>query len=93
MRNKFVSWNGHFDYIEDLIERENTFTMEEFAASVNEFLEFRRYDILEGKGTTSRQAALKRAEEEYDAFNKTQNIISDFDKEVQRMLVKGSGEQ
>ena len=84
---------GYFDYIEDLIERENTFTMEEFAASVNEFLEFRRYDILEGKGTISRQAALKRAEEEYDAFNKTQNIISDFDKEVQRMLVKGSGEQ
>ncbi|MCI6855494.1 MAG: virulence RhuM family protein [Firmicutes bacterium] len=84
---------GYFDYIEDLIERENTFTMEEFAASVNEFLEFRRYDILEGKGTISRQAALKRAEEEYDAFNKTQNIISDFDKEVQRMLVKGSGKQ
>ena len=84
---------GYFDYIEDLIERENTFTMEEFAASVNEFLEFRRYDILEGKGTISRQAALKRAEEEYDAFNKTQNIISDFDKEVQRMLVKCSGEQ
>ena len=84
---------GYFDYIEDLIERENTFTMEEFAASVNEFLEFRRYDILEGKGTISRQAALKRAEEEYDAFNKTQNIISDFDKEGQRMLVKGSGEQ
>ena len=84
---------GYFDYIEDLIERENIFTMEEFAASVNEFLEFRRYDILEGKGTISRQAALKRAEEEYDAFNKTQNIISDFDKEVQRMLVKGSGEQ
>lgn len=84
---------GYFDYIEDLIERENTFTMEEFAASVNEFLEFRRYDILEGKGTISRQAALKRAEEEYDTFNKTQNIISDFDKEVQRMLVKGSGEQ
>ncbi|MGN0735959.1 MAG: virulence RhuM family protein [Anaerovoracaceae bacterium] len=84
---------GYFDYIEDLIERENTFTMEEFAASVNEFLEFRRYDILEGKGTISRQAALKRAEEEYDAFNKTQNIISDFDKEVQKMLVKGSGKQ
>lgn len=84
---------GYFDYIEDLIERENTFTMEEFAASVNEFLEFRRYDILEGKGTISRKAALKRAEEEYDAFNKTQNIISDFDKEVQKMLVKGSGEQ
>lgn len=37
---------GYFDYIEDLIERENVFTMEEFSKSVNEFLAFRRYDIL-----------------------------------------------
>ena len=53
---------GYFDYIEDLIERENTFTMEEFAASVNEFLAFRRYDILKDKGSISKQAALKKAE-------------------------------
>lgn len=77
---------GYFDYIEDLIERENTFTMEEFAASVNEFLAFRRYDILEGKGKVSRQAALKKAEAEYDAFNKTQRIASDFDKEVKKLM-------
>lgn len=41
--------SGYFDYIEDLIERENTFTMQEFAKSVNEFLSFRRYDILPDK--------------------------------------------
>ena len=46
---------GYFDYIEDLIERENTFTMEEFAASINEFLTFRRYDILPDKGKISRE--------------------------------------
>lgn len=80
---------GYFDYIEDLIERENTFTMEEFAASVNEFLAFRRYDILEGKGTVSRKTALKKAETEYEAFNKTQRITSDFDREVKRMLDQG----
>lgn len=42
--------SGYFDYIEDLIERENTFTMEQFASSINEFLSFRRYDLLPDKG-------------------------------------------
>ena len=78
--------SGYFDYIEDLIERENTFTREEFAASVNEFLAFRRYDILKDKGRVSRQMAINKAETEYDAFNKTQKIVSDFDREVRKML-------
>lgn len=73
---------GYFDYIEDLIERENTFTMEEFAASVNEFLSFRRYEILPDKGRVSHKRALEKASHEYDEFNKTQHIISDFDKAV-----------
>lgn len=77
---------GYFDYIEDLIERENTFTMEEFAASVNEFLSFRRYEILPDKGKISRRQALAKAQAEYDAFNKTQPIVSDFDREVQKLL-------
>lgn len=80
---------GYFDYIEDLIERENTFTMEEFAASINEFLAFRRYDILPDKGRISSREAKAKAEAEYDAFNRTQNISSDFDREVKRMLEKG----
>ena len=78
--------SGYFDHIEDLIERENTFTMEQFASSVNEFLAFRRYDILPDKGRISAAAAKKKAEAEYDAFNKTQRIVSDFDREVQRLL-------
>ena len=78
--------SGYFDYIEDLIERENAFTMEEFSASVNEFLAFRRYDILKDKGRVSRQMAINKAETEYDAFNKTQKIVSDFDREVRKML-------
>lgn len=77
---------GYFDYIEDLIERENTFTMEEFAASVNEFLAFRKYDILTGKGRISSRVASSKAEAEYAEFNKTQRITSDFDREVKRML-------
>lgn len=77
---------GYFDYIEDLIERENTFTMKEFAASVNEFLKFRRYDILPDKGKISRKQAKIKAEAEYDIFNKTQKINSDFDKALKKML-------
>jgi len=71
---------GYFDYIEDIIEQENTFTMEEFAASVNEFLAFRKFKILTGKGKISKQKADEKAEAEYDEFNKTQKIISDFDR-------------
>lgn len=77
---------GYFDYIEDLIERENTFTMEEFAASVNEFLAFRRYDILRDKGKISSKMAKEKASAEYEEFNKTQKITSDFDKAIKRML-------
>lgn len=76
---------GYFDYIEDLIERENTFTMEEFAASVNEFLAFRKYEILPDKGKISRRAALEKAGAEYEQFNKMQKITSDFDREVKRL--------
>ena len=77
---------GFFDYIEDLIENEVTFTMEDFAKSVNEFLNFRRFNILEGKGRISKKDADKKAIAEYTVFNKTQTINSDFDKEVKRIL-------
>lgn len=79
---------GFFDYIEDLIERENTFNMAQFSASVNEFLTFRKYQILPDKGNISAAQAKKKAEEEYDIFNKTQRIDSDFDKEVRGLLDK-----
>jgi hypothetical protein len=79
---------GFFDYIEDLIERENTFNMSQFSASVNEFLTFRKYQILPDKGKISAAQAKKKAEEEYDIFNKTQRIDSDFDKEIRGLLDK-----
>ena len=76
--------SGYFDYIEDLIERENTFNMEQFASSVNEFLTFRRYQILPDKGKVSALQAKSKAEDEYDIFSKTQKIDSDFDIEGNR---------
>lgn len=76
---------GFFDYIEDLIERENTFTMDQFSASVNKFLEFRNYHILPDKEKISAAEAKAKAEQEYDIFNKTQKIDSDFDKEIRKL--------
>ena len=67
--------------------------MDEFAASINEFLSFRRYDILQGKGSVSGQAAKAKAEAEYGRFNKTQLITSDFDHEVKRLIEKQSEEK
>ena len=82
---------GYFDYIEDLIERENTFNMQQFASSVNEFLSFRRYNILPDKGRISKSQADEKAEAEYDIFNRTQPITSDFDKEINRMIELNQG--
>ncbi|MCD8091409.1 MAG: virulence RhuM family protein [Bacteroides sp.] len=83
---------GYFDYIEDLVEREDTFTMEEFATSINDFLAFRKYDILKGKGSVSKKQADLKAKAEYDEFNKTQKIISDFEKGL-KSLSKGDSDE
>ena len=80
--------SSYFDYIENQIERHNAFNMKQFAASVNKFLTFNDYQILSDKGKISAAQAKKKAEEEYDIFNKTQRIDSDFDKEVRGLLGK-----
>lgn len=77
---------AYFDYIEMQIERENTFTMEQFAASVNRFLTFNDYRILPDRGRISATQAKKKAEQEYELFNPTQRIDSDFDQAVRGML-------
>lgn len=78
--------SGFFDYVEDLIEQENAFSMEQFSSCVNEFLAFRRFNILPDKGSISAAQAKKKAYQEYDIFNKTQLIDSDFDKLTRKML-------
>lgn len=78
--------SGFFDYVEDLIENERAFTMQQFAEAINAFLEFRQYKILQGKGSVSRVDAERKAAEEYDIYNRTQKITSDFDKEVKKLL-------
>jgi hypothetical protein len=82
-----------FDYIEGIIERRNTFTMEGFSESVNKFLAFNEYNILEGYGNISCQQAEQKAHAEYEQFNKQQRIESDFDREMKKRLAKNSGDQ
>ena len=82
--------SGYFDYIEDLIDRGNTFSMEEFSTSVDAFLQFRQYDILKGRGNVSRSEAERKAVEEYDLYKKSQRYVSDFDKSI-RKLNPGGG--
>ena len=81
--------SGFFDYIENLIENKNTFTMEQFAECVDKFLNFNEYKILQGVGTVSQQTAQEKAHEEYEHFNKVQPIESDFEKEAKRIFERG----
>lgn len=78
--------SAFFDYIEGIIERGTTFTMESFAASVDKFLSFNEYRILEGYGKVTRQQAEQKAVAEYEKFNKQQRIESDFDRTVKKLL-------
>lgn len=81
---------GYFDYIERIIKRRQTFTMEEFARSVNAFLEFNEYEILEGMGSVSRAKADEKAYAEYDEFSRHQQIESDFDRQIKLLLDGGN---
>ena len=81
--------SAFFDYIEGLIEDEVLLKMQDFAVSVDEFLKFNRFQILQGKGSVSKIDAERKAKLEYDEFNKTQRINSDFEKEIAK--IKGRG--
>jgi len=78
--------SGFFDYIENIIENRQTFTMVEFAESVNKFLDFNEYKILQDNGTVSRKVAEEKALGEYQEYNRFQLIESDFDKSVKKLM-------
>jgi hypothetical protein len=80
---------AYFDYIERLIENRQELSMDDVSVSVNKFLEFNEFKILEGKGKISHTLAKEKASKEYEEFNKIQKIESDFDKELKRLLEKG----
>lgn len=77
---------SYFDYIEGLVERRNTFTMQSLSESIDRFLSFNEYEILEGKGSISKKQADEKASQEYEKFNRTQKIVSDFDKQIKKLM-------
>ena len=77
---------SYFDYIEGLVERRNTFTMQSLAESIDRFFSFNEYEILEGKGSISKKQADEKASQEYEKFNRTQKIVSDFDKQIKKLM-------
>ena len=77
---------SYFDYIEGLVERRNTFTMQSLAESIDRFLSFNEYEILEGKGSISKKQEDEKASQEYEKFNRTQKIVSDFDKQIKQLM-------
>ncbi len=79
--------SAFFDHVERVIEEEHAFTMQEFAETVDAFLQFQRYQVLQGKGRISSEKAKEKASAEYDIFNKKQIIESDFDKFLKEMPV------
>ena len=86
IRQLELAVSGFFDHIESLILREQTFTMKEFAESVDAFLSFGRYQILKGRGLITRETADAKAIEEYDAYNRQLKFESDFDKQIKKFL-------
>ncbi len=77
---------AYFDYIERIIENRQELSMKDVSESVNKFLEFNEFKVLERKGLISHIQAKEKASKEYEEFNKIQKIESDFDKEMKKLL-------
>ncbi|HEP1809457.1 TPA: virulence RhuM family protein [Streptococcus suis] len=82
------SISGYFDYLERQIEQGKTQTMQDLADSIDRFLAFQDYELLEGQGQITSQTAKDKARSEYAIFNKTQKINSDFEKLLEDLSSK-----
>ena len=85
--------SSYFDYIENQIDQRKEFTMESLADSVNRFLEFNDFKVLDDKGRVSRKQAEQKAFAEYDEFNRTQKVESDFEEVVKKLEKKASSQK
>lgn len=79
------SISSYFDYLERQIEQKKAQTMQQLAESIDRFLTFQEYDILTGHGQISSKTAKEKAKSEYQLFNKTQKINSDFEKQIKKL--------
>ena len=82
--------SAFFDYIENIIENRRALKMQDMALLVNKFLSFNEFKILDGKGKISKKQAEQKALKEYEIFNKTQKIDSDFEKIIKSLVGKSA---
>ena len=76
------------DYAELMAEDGVLMSMQDWVDQTNQFLTNNRRKVLSGKGKVSHEAALKKAEKEYEAFRIKQDreYVSEFDREVEKYL-------
>ena len=76
------------DYAELMAEDGVLMSMQDWVDLTNQFLTNNRRKVLSGKGKISHEAALEKAEKEYEAFRikQDQEYVSEFDREVEKYL-------
>ena len=76
------------DYAELMAEDEILMSMHDWVEQTNQFLVNNRREVLDGKGKISHEAAMKKAEKEYEVFRVKQDkeYISEFDREIEKYL-------
>jgi hypothetical protein len=78
----------YLDYAELQASRGRPMYMKDWSEKLNAFLKFHEQDILHDKGKVSHEVAVALAEKEYEVFRQGQDkeYISDFDREVTKLL-------
>ena len=76
------------DYAELMAEDGVLMSMQDWVDQTNQFLTNNRRKVLSGKGKISHEAALEKAEKEYETFRikQDQEYVSEFDREVEKYL-------
>lgn len=82
--------NMYLDYAEMQAARRKAMTMKDWTEKLNAFLKFSEYEILSNSGNISHDVAEGLALAEYEKYKKVQdkNYISDFDREIKKLLKK-----
>jgi hypothetical protein len=84
--NRLIS--AYLDLAENRAQRQILMKMQDWSEFLHNFLELSSYAILKDKGRVSTLEAKLKAEQEYEEYRVTQdnNYISDFDREVRRIM-------
>ncbi|HBE02899.1 MAG TPA: cell filamentation protein Fic [Spirochaetia bacterium] len=90
--NRIVS--AYLDLAENQAKRQIITKMDDWVKFLKDFLELSKYPVLVDSGKVTALKAKLKAEQEYEKYRVIQdeNYISDFDKEIKRIIGKESGQ-